>query len=474
MTPLPNRMFTSIPSLVMVKEEAVLTKSVTLNQCIQIIGGTLMRGDGSRILRGANLGKPRRLAKNQIYFYSKSRSWDKQLAGLQSTPPAAAVLPEGISWSSIPKSVAIVRVSDVNQAIWRLANWNWRQVRPQVAAVTGSAGKSTTTSMVTSILKRSRRVVHTQGNLNTFTYLPSYLLRLSPGDEFLMLEMGMKSFNNIARQCRVVRPEVGAVTNVGEAHAGQLGGVHRVVKAKQELIDGLRPGATLYLNADCLRSKQLSTRRFRGSVYTFGIRNPADIQGSNIQYSTNGVSFDVMTEGKRGRFFIPTWGDHNVLNALAAIGIARALGIGFHQIRDGLAKVKLPRMRLQRIRGSHGRTLINDAWNANPSAMKAGLSVLRYLSSKRPGIAVLGDMMELGGYTRAGHREVGRFAARMNLHQLITYGQKAREIGRTALAAGMDPHRVRHFSNRGALLRHLLSTPAGSVIYFKASRKQNL
>lgn len=456
----------------MVKEEAVPTKSVTLNECLKIIGGTLIRGNRKRILHAANLGKPRYLRKNQIYFFYTSRSWDKQMAGLRATPPVAVVLPEGVPSTSIPDSTAIIRVKKERQAIWRLANWNWKYVTPRVAAVTGSAGKSTTTAMIASIMKGVKRTVCTKGNLNTFSFLPSYLLRLSPGDQLLLLEMGMKSFNNIASQCRVVRPEVGAVTNVGEAHAGSLGGVNRVVKAKQELIDGLKPGGTLFLNADCPRSKHLSTHRFRGTVLTFGIRNPADIQGTNLRYTSRGMAFDTIMKGKKGRFFIPTWGDHNVLNALAAIGIARTLGIDFNRIREGLARVQLPRMRLQKIKGTKGRTLINDAWNANPTAMKAGLTVLKHLSSKRPAIAVLGEMMELGHHTRAGHHEVGNFAARIPLHQLITYGRNAREIGKAAIARGMDPHRIIHFQSRDALLRYLLKTPAESVIYFKASRKQ--
>ncbi|SMO56912.1 UDP-N-acetylmuramoyl-tripeptide--D-alanyl-D-alanine ligase [Melghirimyces algeriensis] len=307
--------------------------------------------------------------------------------------------------------------------------------------------------------------------MNTFRFLPSYLLKLSPGVQVLLLEMGMKSLNNIARQCRVVRPDVGAVTNVGEAHAGSLGGLNRIVMAKQELIDGLKNGATLYLNADCSRSKKLSTRNFHGTVYKFGIDSPSDIQATNIRYTPRGMTFEANIAGKQGTFFIPTWGEHNVYNAMAAIGIARSLGISIPRIQKGLERARLPRMRLQQIRGTNRRILINDAWNANPSAMKAGLSVLRDLSGKRKAIAVLGDMKELGKYTREAHREIGRFVARINLHQLITYGYYAKEIGRTAISHGMSPQRVIHFTSRESLIRHLKNSPSGSMIYFKASRK---
>ncbi|SDC14449.1 UDP-N-acetylmuramoyl-tripeptide--D-alanyl-D-alanine ligase [Melghirimyces thermohalophilus] len=453
-------------------KEAVPTKPIALNHCVRILKGSLIRGNGHTVLHAANQGKYKYLRKKQIYFYSTSRSHEKQIAALRRCPPAAVVIPRGVSPAAIPKATAVIQVSDMDKARWRLALWNWRQHAPRVSAVTGSAGKSTTTAMIASILKQNRRVVHTTGNLNTFRYLPSYLLRLSPGDQVLSLEMGMKSLDNIASQCRIVRPEVGAVTNVGEAHAGSVGGLNRVVQAKQELIDGLRSGSTLYLNADCQRSRQLSTRRFQGKVYTFGIHQPADIQGGNLRYTTRGTIFDVKMDGKRGTFFIPTWGKHNIYNALAAIGIARSLGSSLRKIKSGLQRVELPKMRLQRLQGAARRVLINDAWNANPTAMKAGLTVLNSISGTRPAIAVLGNMMELGSYTRSAHREVGRFAAQLNLHQLITYGREAREIGKTAIAEKMNPQRVIHFHSRQSLLRHLRNTPPRSIIYFKASRKQ--
>src|SRR5699024_518327 len=120
--------------------------------------------------------------------------------------------------------------------------------------------------------------------------------------------------------------------------------------------------------------------RFQGKVYTFGIHQPADIQGGNLRYTTRGTIFDVKMDGKRGTFFIPTWGKHNIYNALAAIGIARSLGSSLRKIKSGLQRVELPKMRLQRLQGAARRVLINDAWNANPTAMKAGLTVLNSIS----------------------------------------------------------------------------------------------
>ncbi|OYD09553.1 UDP-N-acetylmuramoyl-tripeptide--D-alanyl-D-alanine ligase [Paludifilum halophilum] len=437
------------------------------------MGGSLIRGTADRLVRSANLGKSKYLRSNQIYFYSKSKSWNRQLEALRRIRPIAAVVPEHLS-SSLPSGVAVITHRNIPSAYWKLALWNMKKVPVRVVAVTGSAGKSTTTEMIHSILRQRLRTVKTQGNLNTFTFLPSYLLRLKPGDHLLLLEMGMKSLNNIARQCRVVRPQVGAVTNVGEAHVGSLGSLDAIVRAKQELVEGMRPGGTLFLNADCPGSKKLSTKRFRGTRKTFGITNPANLRAENVKYTNTGMTFDVLLDGRKHSFSIPTWGHHNVYNALAAIGIARSLDFSVSQIQRGLARVRLPKMRFQVIRGKSGRRLINDAWNANPSAMKAGLTVLHNMSDNRPTVAVLGNMLELGRYSRWAHQKVGQHAAKLRLKQLVTYGQLAKEIGRTAVANGMDSNKVFHFTNRSALIRHLKQTPEQSIIYFKASRKLHL
>lgn len=377
-------------------------------------------------------------------------------------------------YRKVPSTIPLIRVNDSTRAYWQLALWNWRQHRVKVVAITGSAGKTTTTAMLTAILKRRYRLVQTEGNLNTLTFLPTYLTRLSARHQLMVLEMGMKSLRNIARQCQIVRPSVGAVTNVGEAHAGSLGGVDRVVRAKQELIDGMRSDGTLFLNADDVRSRKLNTRRFKGKVFYFGTQHPATIRAERIRYTTKGMQFDVLIGRKRYPILIPVLGVHNVYNALAAIGMARALGLSMADIQRGLAYFHTPKMRMQLLNGYSGRLLINDAWNANPSAMIAGLKVVRYLANRRPAYVVLGDMLELGEMTRASHQRIGRYVASLPFHGLITIGQHARLISQTALRHGMPRSRVFHFNNHRDLIRHLRSTPSHSVIYFKASRKLHL
>ncbi|MDN4593150.1 UDP-N-acetylmuramoyl-tripeptide--D-alanyl-D-alanine ligase [Polycladomyces subterraneus] len=449
------------------------TKSITLGQLLNIVGGTLVRGKRDLLLSSANYGKPKYLRTEHLYIFSTQKSQTHQLDAIRRVVPRAVIIPSSVSASSVPLSSAVIRVTEPYVAFWRLALWNWKQTAVTVIGITGSAGKSTTTEMVTAILSQTRSLVKTMGNLNTFTYLPSYLTRLTPKHEYLVLEMGMKSLNNIARQCSVVRPDIGVVTNVGEAHVGSLGSLDTIVRAKQELIDGMNPKGILWLNADDKRSRKLNTRNFLGKVHTFGINNTADIRAKDIDQRTNGITFTACFEGRNVPIFIPTIGIHNVYNALAAIGIARSLGNSIEQIRKGLASFQPPRMRMQLLKGTRDRWLINDAWNANPSAMVAGLKSFREWGKNRPHVAVLGDMLELGKLTRSAHQQIGRIVAHLPLTQLITVGKYARIISQSAIEKGMDPKKVFHYNSTASLLRHLKQLPANAVVYFKASRKMH-
>ncbi|WP_124727461.1 UDP-N-acetylmuramoyl-tripeptide--D-alanyl-D-alanine ligase [Staphylospora marina] len=450
-------------------------KTIPLKKLMSIIGGTSSSHLPQALVSSVNFGRPRSLRHHQVYFYTREISWSKQLSAIRAVKPVAVVLPHDQSSAGIPPDTGIIRVKDAFSSFWKLALWNFKQCPVRVIGISGSSGKSTTTAMTASILRYRWPMVRTEGNLNTWVFLPTYLTRLTPDHKLLLLEMGMKSLNNIRRQCAVVKPEIGAVTNVGEAHAGSLGGLDKVVLAKQELVDGIRRGGTLFLNADDARSRKLSVKRFSGRVYTFGIKNNADVRATNIRYNTRGMSFDANLFGQRISCFIPIFGIHNVYNALAAMGIARAFGASVKEIRDGLASFKPPGMRLQFLKGRSGRILINDAWNANPTSMKAGLEVLRHIFPDRTKIAVLGDMKELGDLTYEGHSSIGRFAAGIGLSQLVTIGRGGRLIAHAAIKAGMDRQRVYSYDTHDQLVAHLIrKTPPGSLIYFKASRSMHL
>lgn len=450
-------------------------KVTTLGKAAAIMNGRLLSGRQSLPVNEINFARYQKLKSHQVYVYTKQTKWTKQLTAIRQVKPTAVVIPFHLHANGIPQDVAIIRVKDPYAAYWKIALWNWSHMSPKVIGITGSAGKSTTTAMVASILKRQYRMVRTEGNLNTLSFLPNYLVRLNPQHQLLLLEIGMKSLNNIRRQCNVVKPHIAVVTNVGEAHAGSLGGLHQVVRAKQEMVDGVRSDGILYINADDERSKKLNLSRTKATIRTFGLSPKANIRGKNIRYTTKGMHFNAIIAGKQHTFFIPTFGKHNVYNALAAIGIASSMGVSISTIKKGLAQFQPPKMRLQLIGKRNGKTFINDAWNANPTAMKAGLSVLKNIAFKKSSIAVLGDMLELGKVSTKAHHNIGRYVANLHLDQLVTIGSFGKKIADSAITNGMSSKKVFTFYRHAPLIHHLQTKiPPKAVVYFKASRKLHL
>lgn len=445
---------------------------ITLYKLAQIIRGRIVRGNPKSPVKHAVYGSTSSVRPGVVFFFNTSGNVSKQLNGLRTKKSAAVIVPH--QWiRHVPSHHPVISVSNATHAAYRLARWLRARSKAVFIGVTGSAGKTTTKEMIASIAMQKYRTLKSRANYNLFAYIPSNLFPLNPTHQVVVLEMGMASLGNIRRQCLYAKPSIGVITNVREAHVGKLGNsLKNVARAKQELIDGVRHGGTVILNADDPGSKKLSLKRFRGKVVTYGIRHPATFRASQIRFMKNGMSFQAGGQ----TFYIPTWGIHNVYNALAAIAVGRRLGIPMTAIRKGLSSFRAPSMRLQRLKGIKGFKLINDAYNANPSSMIAGLRVLKQLGKNAHTVAVLGDMAELGVYSPQGHRRVGRVVAKeIKPNLLITIGSRAAEIARSAALNGMPRQRIRSFSTQAAAYTYIRKfVPPGAILYFKASRSARL
>ena len=375
--------------------------------------------------------------------------------------------------SQIPRHHSLIVAQDYDSAVWRLVLWQRRQLQARVIGVTGSCGKTTTKEMIASILAQKYRVFKSSANNNIIQTIPNHLFQINRSHQAVVLEMGMANLGNIRMQCFYAKPSIGVVTNVGEAHVGSLGNsLKNVVRAKQELVNGIHPrNGVLILNADDPGTKRLSLSRFRGRIIRFGIRSPSDVQATQIQFLKRGMIFRVANTFYK----IPVWGVHNIYNALAAIAVGRQMGIPYPLIKRGLQKYKPPSMRLQPLYGVKGFTLINDTYNANPASMIAGLKVLKQVAAKGHSVAVLGDMNELGKYSRSGHYKVGRVVTQLGISRLITIGPQSVMIAQGAIASGMPQKQIHTFQSHKRAYQYILQqvTP-GSTLLFKASRNMRL
>jgi UDP-N-acetylmuramoyl-tripeptide--D-alanyl-D-alanine ligase len=378
---------------------------------------------------------------------------------------AAAVLVDHVPAGADPRRAVVVR--DTLRALGDLAAYTRQRWGGPVAAITGSNGKTTTKEMLAAICEEgfkgsrvrgskspapypvvggaggqkplnprtlepsSGRVLKTHANENNLIGLPLTLLRLTGDEAVAVLEMGMNAPGEIARLTEIAAPDVGVITNVAAAHLEGLGSIAGVAAAKGELIDGLRPDAALAVNMDdewVVRE----AAAFRGRRVEFG--NGRELSASAIaERGFDGIAFTLHVGTRKAPVALRMAGRHNVQNALAAAAAAHALGIGLDAIAAGLATAEPPKMRMQVVRLLNGVTLVNDAYNANPSSTEAALDAV----GRSPGraIAVLGEMRELGAESAALHRRVGAHAATCGVDWLLAVGPHAEHLADGARAA---------------------------------------
>lgn len=296
------------------------------------------------------------------------------------------------------------KVPDTLAALQKTASWAREQFRGTVVGVTGSAGKTSTKDAIASLLATAMPVGKTIGNFNNHVGLPLSILRLPEDSKAAVLELGMNHAGEIRDLSKISRHSIAVVTNVGPAHIENFDSIEGIAGAKRELVEALPAKGVAILNADDERVVKFASAAPRSVLY--GIDNDAaTIRARNLVMTGEGARFTV--DGVE--FECPLVGRHSVLNILAAIAVAREFGIETASLREAVRNMTPGKMRGEKI-VHRGITIWNDCYNANPSAAKAMLDVLKDTPATRR-IAVLGEMLELGEQSEALHREVGEYAA---------------------------------------------------------------
>lgn len=374
-----------------------------------------------------------------------------------------------------PEDVIAIIVEDTLKAYQRLAAGYRDSLSVKVVGITGSNGKTTTKDMAAAILETSYKVHKTEGNFNNHIGLPRTLLALSPDVEVAVLEMGMSGFGEIELLTEIAAPDTVIITNVGEAHLLQLGSRDGIAKAKLEILAGLKQGGLFVCPGDeplidlheANSKRPLDYRKVR-----FGEGPANDLLLKEVRIGEAETAF--RTNDSDIRFSIPLLGKHNAANALAAILVGREFGISDERIAQGLRRMKPTGMRIERVEGKNGVTLLNDAYNASPASMKAALALLAETKSYLRKFAVLGDMLELGDTERELHREIGLMLQPETVDYVFTFGKLGKEIAQAA-AERFESGRVQSFDSKEALIRRLEQAGhPGDVVLVKASRGMKL
>ena len=356
-------------------------------------------------------------------------------------------------------------------ALGKIAKAYKDRIAPLTVAVTGSVGKTTTKEFIYAVLSEKYKTLKTEGNFNSDIGLPMTLLGLSEDDSAAILEMGMSAKGEIEYLSKIASPRIAVITNIGSSHIGLLGSREAIRDAKLEIREGLLKDGTLILNGD-----EPLLAGIEGAIYVSFENENAEYYISGIVEGENGTAFDLTVKGnKYESVLIPTVGEHNVLNAAYAFAVGSAAGLGEFEIRRGLLKYKSADMR-QQIYNKGGKVILEDCYNASPESMIAAIKVLSGIAARKGGrkVAVLGDMRELGSYSKEEHRKVGAAVAAYSIDLLFTIGKDAKEIAESALYFGLEKENVYVFEDIDDVERIGKAiadvTGPSDVILFKASR----
>ncbi|MGZ5426932.1 MAG: UDP-N-acetylmuramoyl-tripeptide--D-alanyl-D-alanine ligase, partial [Thermoanaerobaculia bacterium] len=340
----------------------------------------------------------------------------------------AAVVRKGTAARGVP----LFEVEDTLRALGALAAFHRRRFSIPVAAVGGSAGKTTTKEMVAAILRARGPTLATEGNFNNEIGVPLTLLKLGREHRAAVVELGMSNPGELARITAIACPDAAVLTLVAAEHLEFLKDLDGVAAAEGELYRGLSPGAIAVVNADDARCVA-QAERVAGGVRKifFGRSALADVR--LVGSTSLGVDGqEIFLEGEEGEgsggagrsrsgsnlqlhritVRLGFVGEHNAMNAAAAAALARALSFSFEEISAGLAAARPFAHRSRVVAGGGGITILDDCYNASPASMEAALATLVEVKKGGSGraIAVFGDMLELGAFEEEAHRSLGRGA----------------------------------------------------------------
>ena len=409
----------------------------------------------------------RTIGKGELFFAVKGERFDGHdfvSDALERGAVAAVVCTD--QWHRYSWTDRILAVDDTLVALQTLATAVRKLWGKSLIGVTGSTGKTTTKEAIAHVLGTRFRVLKSEGNFNNHFGLPLMLLKLEPEHDVAVIEIGMSHAGEIRALAKIAQPEIGVITNVAPVHLEFFDSLAGIARAKYELIEALPSGGTAILNADDEYVSQFG-RDFNGKVITYGTRATADIKAENVEScGAEGSRFEVVTAGGRHRAHLPLVGEHNVLNALAAVSVGLAQGLKVFETLAALATLK-PADKRGEVLQLGNITVINDCYNSNPKALHAMVDALAAMPAERR-IVVAGEMLELGPAGEEMHRAAGRHIAEKKIDAVVGVRGLAQAIVEGAKGAGAAAHFVSTPEEAGEWLAQ--ETRDGDVVLLKASR----
>lgn len=449
--------------------------SLTLEQVAAAVSGEIIVGSGDFAVSGVVRTDSRLVEDGDIFFAKIGESDDghRFLEDLQQKAALAVV-----SSARPDLSLNQIRVPDTVVALSQLAEFVLAQVRPlglEVIGITGSNGKTSTKNMLAAILSEVAETVAPQDSFNNEVGLPLTVLRITEKTRYLVLEMGAAGLGSISRLATWTKPDLGIQLKVGMAHAGAFGGIETTAIIKAEMMPHIAKIAVLNQDDPVVRDFVVRQACKRLS---FGYSDDADFSIERVDVSIKGTSVRIRyPDLTTATFDLKILGEHQAMNAAAALAAADALGISRDLAIETLTKLEIAeRWRMQPLMRADGVLIINDAYNASPDSMRAGLQTLATIGRQgHRTVAILGLMAELGEHTQAEHENVGRLVVRYNIDKLFVVGKDAKILHLSATQEGSWDGESEFFENASEAIEVInAKLAAGDVVLVKSSNVAGL
>ena len=449
---------------------------ILASEIARAIGGELI---GEDVLVTSSVETDSRLVSQGALFVAKpGETTDGHLfvSAAADAGAVAAIVERALADTKITQVV----VGNSVEALGLLARHVLRVIKANgnltVIGITGSNGKTSTKNMLREVLSKFGETVAPIESFNNEVGAPISMLKTSDSTKFLVVEMGADGLGSIEYLAKMCQPDIGVILKVGLAHVGEFGDIETTFQIKSELARALSKQAKLLLNADDSYVSQMSDMS-DAEVSWFGTDSTCDVWADDISVTLDGTIFTVHAADFSANVRLNILGEHQVMNALAALGVAKILGLDLAIAVSALESMKLAeRWRMQLMPGINGSVVINDAYNASPESMKAALQTLATIGRQgHRTIAVLGEMAELGAYSIDQHDAIGRIAVRLNIDEVVVVGAGAKIIHMGASQEGSWDGESKFFDSSSDALLHLrgLLRP-GDVVLVKSSKSAEL
>ncbi len=439
---------------------------LTFDRIAEMAGGRVVRGGD--LFADSVVIDSRKAAEGAVFFAIRGERLDGHDFLVQALESGAGAVVEQVP-EGLPADRGIVQVDDTTRALQALARSIRNDSDVLLIGVTGSTGKTTTKEMIASLIGTSRKVWRSWGNFNNHIGLPLCLSNMPEETEVVVSEMGMSAKGEIEFLARLAGPNIGVYTNIRPVHLEFFDSIDGIAAAKRELLENVRQGGSIVINADDERVVGIS-EGFPGRKVTYGVEKDAEFRALEVRsLGLLGTELTLRAEGSERRLSSSLPGRYNLENLLAAIATARMVGIGWDEIESAAAALQPAEHRGVVVK-MRGLTVYDDCYNSNPYALGRALELMSEVPWEGRRIAVVGDMLELGGDELEFHREAGR-AIPSAVDVIVAVGRRSKALIEGAGEAGFASDALHHFDDAEAAGEFLDGfVRPGDLVLLKASR----